>query len=71
MPITAPWAPGTFAAVYPDRTWVTMSPWAAGTFAAVSPRRIWVTMRPKGPGISAPSVRGAAVSRPQLANGDQ
>jgi hypothetical protein len=26
--------------------------------------------QPKGPGISAPSVRGAAVSRPQLANGD-
>ena len=50
MPITAPWAPGTFAAVYPDRTWVTMSPWAAGTFAAVSPRRIWVTMSPWAPG---------------------
>ena len=47
---TAPWAPGTFAAVYPDRTWVTMSPWAAGTFAAVSPRRNWVTMSPWAPG---------------------
>ena len=27
--------------------------------------------QPKGPGISAPSVRGAAVSRPQLASGDR